>query len=235
MVVDCDTFLVTVYTVVDDWYQAVAAPVKPTRRGHRPELSDSEVLTPFLCQQWLGWSERQFLAYVAHHWHSYFPRLLDQSSYNQRTRDLAGCLTRLIGHLAAILGETEDAYQVIDGLPVPLARITRGVRHRLFADEAALGRGGVDRRWYFGVKLVLAVQADGVVTGFVIGPANTEERWLLEALLCWRQAPTGQPWTPADLPPSHRAGGTYVGPTGPIWPVDGAGAARDGRRRCLSE
>ncbi|MDQ3223387.1 MAG: hypothetical protein M3Q75_07965 [Gemmatimonadota bacterium] len=229
MVVACDTFLTTVYTVVDDWYRAVAAPTKPVRRGHQPEMSDSEVLTLQVCQQWLGWSERLFLAYVARHWRDYFPRLLDQSSYNRRTRDLAGCAVQLIGHLARLLGETDDPYQVIDGVPVPLARIARGRRHRLFAeDEAAVGRGGVDRRWYFGVKLVLAVQADGVITGFVVGPASTGERWLVESLLCWRHDPQGIPWTAAQLPPSHRRGGGYVGPTGPLWPVEGAGQPRRG-------
>jgi hypothetical protein len=229
MVVECDTFLVTVYTLIDDWYQAEAAPAKPRRRGRQPEMSDSEVLTLQVCQQWLGWSERQFLAYVARHWSSYFPRLLEQSSYNRRTRDLAGCAIALIGHLATLLGETEAPYQVIDGVPVPLARIARGRRHRLFAeDEAAVGRGGVDRRWYFGVKLVLAVQADGVITGFIVGPANTGERWLVDALLCWRDDPARVPWTAEQLPPSHRRGGSYVGPTGRRWPVEGAGVARRG-------
>lgn len=228
MVVDCDTFLVTVYTLIDDWYQQRCAPAKPLRRGRRPEVSDSEVLTLLLCQQWLGWSERMFLTYVDRHWRGYFPRLLDQSSYNRRTRDLAGCSVQLIGHLAATLGATEAPYQILDGVPVPLARITRGKRHRLFAAEAAIGRGGVDRRWYFGVKLVLAVQADGVITGFVVGPASTEERWLIDALLCWRQDPAGQPWGTADVPAAHRYGRRYVGPTGPIWPVDGAGTPRGG-------
>lgn len=108
MVVDCDTFLVTVYTLIDDWYQQFAALAKPVRRGHRPEVSDSEVLTLHLCQQWLGWSDRLFLAYVNRHWRGYFPRLLDQSSYNRRTRDLAGCGVQLVGYLASILGETEE-------------------------------------------------------------------------------------------------------------------------------
>ena len=229
MVVECDTFLVTVYTLVDDWYQATAAPHKPRRRGHQPEVSDSEILTLDLCQQWLGWSDRQFLRYVARHWRSYFPRLLSQSAYNRRTRDLAGCAVRFIQDLAQVLGPTEAPYQVMDGIPVPLARIARGKRRRLFAqDEAAVGRGGVDRRWYYGVKLVLAVQADGVITGFVVGPADTEERWLIDALLCWRHDPHGTLWTPADLPASHRRGGGYVGPTGQRWPVEGAGVPRQG-------
>ena len=46
MTVDLDTFLVALYTIVDDLYQEHFAPLKPRRPGKRPELSDSEVVTP---------------------------------------------------------------------------------------------------------------------------------------------------------------------------------------------
>jgi hypothetical protein len=63
----------------------------------------------------------------------------------------------------------------------------------------------------------LAVSADGVITGFVAGPASTEGRWLLDALLTWRADPAARPWEVADIPnPQQRSRG-YVGPTGPRW------------------
>lgn len=54
MALDLDTFLVALYTVVDDLYQQHAAPVKPVRPGPGPAVSDSEVLTLALCAQWGG-------------------------------------------------------------------------------------------------------------------------------------------------------------------------------------
>ena len=46
--------------------------------------------------------------------------------------------------------------------------------------EAAIGKGGSDRRWEYGIKLLAVVEESGCVSGFIAGPANTEERWLAE-------------------------------------------------------
>ncbi len=96
MPMDLDTFLVALYTIVDDLYQQQAARVKPVRPGPRPTVSDSEVLTLALCVQWWGRSERAFLRYARAHWRAYFPRFLSQSAYNRRCRDLAGVLVALV-------------------------------------------------------------------------------------------------------------------------------------------
>ena len=142
MPVDLDTFLVALYTIVDELYRQHVAPQRPVRRGQRPVMADSEVLTLAVCAQWHGRSERRFLRFVERYWRSYFPRVLHQSAFNRRARDLTGALTRLVPLVAAELGATLARYQVLDGVAMPLARRTRGIRHRLFADEAGIGRGG---------------------------------------------------------------------------------------------
>jgi hypothetical protein len=223
MTVEFDTFLVGLYTHVDDLYRAHFAHHKPTRPGATAVMSDSEVLTLALLGQALGLSERAVVRRAQHQWRAYFPRLLSQSAFNRRARDLAGVLVRLVPLVAAELGAATAAYQVLDGVPVPLARRCRGARHRLFGTEAAIGRGGSDRDWYYGCELLLAATEHGAVTGFLLGPANTDDRWFADALFCWRCDPLASPWSTADLPPSHRRGGGHVGPTGPLWPREGAG------------
>src|ERR687894_605370 len=54
MDVDLDTFLVTVYTVIDALYRAHLAPLTPPPDGHPTTLSDSEVLTLLIVGQWRG-------------------------------------------------------------------------------------------------------------------------------------------------------------------------------------
>ena len=232
MELDLDTFLTAVYVTVDELYQESLAGRKPLRRGKRAELSDSEALTLAILGQWQGRrSERAFLRYAVAHWRSYFPRLLSPAAFNRRARDLGGALCALgplvAARLAALL-PPGPRYQALDGVPVPLLRRCRGDRPKLFGAEAAIGRGGSDDDWYYGVALLLCVDQAGSVTGFVAGPADTGERWLAEALLRWRADPTAPAPRAAELAPalgpSHAAGGERAGPTGPLGPWPAAGA-----------
>lgn len=171
------------------------------------------------------------MAYARTHLRLYFPRLLHQSGFNRRARDLMAVLCAMgpaIGRRAsAILNLPLPAYEVLDGIAVPLMQRSRGMQHRSFRDEAAIGRGGSDNQWYYGVKLLAGVDAHGFLSGFVVGPANTEERWLAEALLRWRQDPSLPTPSSADLAqtlgPTHGAGGRRQGPTGPLGPRAGVG------------
>lgn len=224
MTLNLDTFLTALYTIVDDLYKDHCLRYKPSRPGRRAELSDSEVLTLTLCGQWFGTPERAFVRYASEHWKSYFPNMLTQSAFNRRSRDLCGVLIELSETLALELRAYASAYQAIDSVPVPLARMCCGDRHRLFGDEAAIGKGGSDRRFYYGCKLLVSVSDKGVITGFLIAPASTEDRWVAESFLCWRNNRMSYPREPDDLPdPIRRNGSRYVGATGPIWPRSAVG------------
>jgi hypothetical protein len=221
---DVDTFLVTVYCLIDDLYRQHAGPVRASLPGRPGELSDSEVLTlSVLCQWQTSGSERQFVAWAATHWRSYFPRLVSQSAFNRRARQLYGVLAQLgtwvrttVEHQVGLV----SVYEVIDGVPVPLMRRCRGHRRRCFGVEADFGYGGSDQEQYYGVKVLAAVDAVGFITGWVVGPASTEEHWLAEALFRWRGEPDAPPPCADDLAaalgPSHRLGGTRRGPSGPL-------------------
>lgn len=231
MELDLDTFLATVYCTVDELYVERFGPHKPVRPGVAPELSDSEVLALLVLAQWPPRRpERRFVRYVGRHWRAYFPRMLSQSAFNRRARDLAPALAALGPAVAerVVAAWPGAPYEVVDGVPVPLARRCRGLRRKLFTCEAAgLGKGGSDRDWYCGVHPVAAVHPAGVLTGFAGGPADTGERWLAEALLRWRRDPLAPQPTAAELAavlgPSHRKGGARLGPTGPLWGRTAAG------------
>ena len=221
---DVDTFLTTVYCLIDDLYRQHAGPVRAHLPGRPGELSDSEVLTlAVLCQWQTSGSERQFLAWATRHWRSYFPRLVSQSAFNRRARQLYGVLAGLSEWIRQAvephLGGAR-VYEVIDGVPVPLMRRCRGRRQRCFGLEADFGHGGSDQELYYGVKVLAAVDSAGFLSGWVVGPASTEEHWLAEALFTWRHRPDAPPPTADDLAsvlgPSHRHGGARLGPRGPV-------------------
>jgi hypothetical protein len=221
---DTDTFVITVYCLVDDLYRAHLAPLRRHQPGCPPQVSDSEVLTLLLLAHWYRWSERQLLRHAQTVWSHLFPRLLSQSAFNRRVRHCSTALAWLVPEVAAALDAPTAAYEVIDGTAVPLAQRGRGTASRLFGLAADLGRGGTEKDWYYGCKLLLSVTPSGAITGFVAGPASTEERWLAEALLAGRRQPLDGPWI--GYPPSllRRATGLpYTGPNGPLWPRLGCG------------
>lgn len=218
---DFDTFLVAVYTEIDTLLSSAQPPVRP---GPPPRMSDTAVLTLVVIGHWGGSSERGLLRWAETYLRSSFPVILSQSAFNRRVRQLGPRCVHLLLALAEVLGVATSPYQVVDTTAVPLARRCRGARQRLFADEAAVGHGGVDRQFSYGSKLLLAVAADGPISGVVLGPADTQDRWLGDALLTWRMTPDGIPWTVADIPRRSRRGHGRVGPTGPRWWPDSVGA-----------
>ncbi len=220
---DQDTFLVALYTITDDLYK-VNYPVTETGVGPKPIMSDSEIITLGLCSQWFKWPERKFLQYVAKCWSSYFPRLLSQSEYNRRFNALGERMAWLAPLIKGKMSGYCPMYEVLDCVPVPLMKRCRGERHKLFRTEIAnIGKGGSDRDWYYGVRLALSANPRGLITGFIIAPAKTSERWSAEYLLCYRKNLWGNPASVEDLPPSH--GKKRVGPGGAIWPKSGIGSS----------
>jgi hypothetical protein len=232
MDIDVDTFLTVVYCVCDEVYQREIRPQLRPRPGARPKLSDSEVLALVVLEQWHGQRcERCFLAYARQHWGAYFPRLTSQSAFNRRVRHLWAALCVLGPAVARMVSEylgRPPAYQVWDGVPVPLMRRCRGKRHRLFGTEADIGHGGSDKQPYYGMHLLAVANDQGTIDGCVIGPAATSEYWLAEAVLRWRVDPTAPTPTPQELAPrlgpTHLKGGLRVGPPGPLGPRLAAGA-----------
>jgi hypothetical protein len=221
-----DTFLVALYTITDDVYKA-AYPQIPPKPGAKPVMGNSEIITLGLCAQWLKWSERKLIQYVKDYWRAYFPHLVSQSAYNKRFRSLASCLTNLVpqvgSELAVYLVNREMAnYEVLDFVPVPLMKRCRGAKAKLFSRQIAnIGKGGSDQEWYYGIRLGISVNPQGPVTGFILAPAKTSERWPAEYFLHYRNRCQGRLARLEDLPPSH--GKPRVGPDGLIWPQAGTG------------
>ncbi len=201
---DLDTFMTTLYVWIDDWYKKqMAAQIK---RHHGPEakMSDSEVLTVALAGQWrkgVPWqSERAVVRYMQKQGRQWFPTMLSHSRYNERVRDLWAVFVKIQQALAHELGETTAAYQVVDCVPLPSCSNAQALKHGHWLWWGTRGYGGTHGGWYWGDQAVVSVTPQYVITGWLIGPANTDDRQMLQALLSQRQGGyaclTPQPWRP---------------------------------------
>lgn len=211
MDISTDTFLTSVYVTVDDF--CVRHP-RPVHGGPPPVMSDSEVLTLMLVRTWSGISERRFLRRIHQAYSTFFPQIISHSAFNRRAQSLLPMMAALLHDLAHQLKVWEEAFEIIDGLPVPLANPARGRNHRCFTpDEAGMACGGVGKGWYYGVNMMTCITASGVITGFVSTPANSGERWAANDIFSWRHDPTTLPIT-IDLATQARRHSRSV--TGPI-------------------
>ena len=77
---DLDSFLVSLYVQIDDWWKLKRSLEPPTKTGRPALLSDPEVLTLAILAQWPRFrSERDFWRFAWAHLRSYFPNLCSQS------------------------------------------------------------------------------------------------------------------------------------------------------------
>ena len=180
---DLDSFLVSLYVLVDDWWQAAHCST-PRRRGRPALLADSEVLTLAILAQWPRFrSERDFWRFARAHLLSYFPNLCTQGQFNRRVRSLQSELRALQSAFAGELTDPSAVYRVLDTTLVPAIVRVRASRKRLFCGQATFGRSASKTEWIYGFKVALVVDPEGVATVFFLAPAASEERPIGDALL----------------------------------------------------
>jgi hypothetical protein len=211
MDLDLETFLVALYVIVDDLYQSHIAPRMPATGGPPAQMSDSEVLCLGLAVQWrsgVPWkSEHGIMRYVRKHLRHLFPTVLTQSAFNRRLRRLWGAFILIQDAVAAQL--TQGDYDVMDGCPIPVAHGARSFNPGWLADIARIGKGGNDR-YFYGVRMMMVINQNGVAMGWALASGNVQERWVAELLFSIRagvpglQGPlneTGQ--KPRVIPPAE--------------------------------
>jgi hypothetical protein len=180
---DLDSFLVSLYVLVDDWWQE-HHPSSARKPGRPPLLSDSEVITLAILAQWPRFrSERDFWRFAHAHLRAYFPNLCTQSQFNRRVRALELELRALQRAFAGELCEPSAVYRVLDTTLVPAVVRVRASRKGLFAGQASFGRSASKTEWVYGFKVALVVDPDGVITAFGLAPAASDERPIGEALI----------------------------------------------------
>ncbi len=180
---DLESFLITLYVLVDDWSQD-RRPSSASRPGRPVALSDSEVLTLAILAQWPRFrSERDFWRFADAHLRQYFPNLLSQGQLNRRMRTLEPKLRALQQHLAETLLEPSTVYHILDTTLIPAVVRVRACRKGLFAGQAAFGRCVSKTEWIYGFKVALSITPEGVITAFGLASANCDDRPVGEFLV----------------------------------------------------
>jgi hypothetical protein len=189
---DMDTFVTTVYVMVDDYCKAqhIDWPVQP---GPAASLGVSEVLSLARLSRWARFrSEREFYRYARRHLRAAFWGLPAYSQFNRLVRAASVWLIGFSHWLVAQVQARQCAYEILD----TMGCATRDAHRRgngWLAGEASIGycnRLG----WYEGLSVMTSVTPEGLITGFGCAPASTKEQPYAETFLAARaQQPAGLP------------------------------------------
>jgi hypothetical protein len=184
---DPETFLTELYVAVDDFCKTRSP--GGNHPGPAGGLTTSEVVTLAIYAQETRFpSERAFHRYASRHLRPLVPGLPSRDRFNRVVRACGEAITAFalqVGHLLAV-GD-ERRFEAIDGTGLVVRNAKRRGAGWLFgqADIGWCTRIG----WYEGLRLLLSVTPAGVVTGWGIGPASTNDRVLAETFFAARATP----------------------------------------------
>ena len=184
--VDTDTFLTALYVTADDFCKSLSTP-GPTP-GPKASLTSSEVITLVIFSQWARFrSERDFYRYAVSRLRQAFPTLPRRSQFNRLARRHYETLADFFLYLADLLQGQHCLYEALDSSGVP----TRNAKRRGAGWLPGQADIGWSNRlgWYEGFRLLLAVNPQGVITGFSFAPASTQDRSLAEDFFAFRHTP----------------------------------------------
>ncbi len=178
-----DLFLI-VFVLVDDWYQRKGKHYLQGKPGAKPEFLDSEVITLMLMEDFIPYpSETQYIGYIRANYLDLFPRLISQSQFNRRARNLRLLVEKLRQYWIQQKAWQEQSSFLLDTKPVPVLGYKRNKHQSDFLGSANFGHCVSRNLKYFGYKLVTVSTLFGVPIFYDLVPANTDERQAAEAVI----------------------------------------------------
>jgi hypothetical protein len=181
---DRTDFIITVYLLVCEHYQAITAHVPVRRGGYAPALTDEEVITIELCGEYFKLaSDEDIVDYFQAHYQDWFPQLRDRTLFVRQAANLWQVKACIQQRLTQVRGQAQDAVQVIDTVPLPVCGLTRAPRDRCFKPDADYGYCAAKDLHYYGFKLGLRVARSGMIIHYPLLPARPHDVQLTDALV----------------------------------------------------
>jgi len=215
MTADLDTLLTALYVELTD---RIIPARGPGRRGpgRPPEVTDAELACLAVAQVLLRHDgERHWLRAAPRLVGHLFPRLLAQSEYNTRLRQIAPLIEAALRWLADATPATAELLRLMDAALVPCGTSAVTAKRSDLFGYAGYGYCPSHSRWYWGCKLLICT-CDGTVTGFSLAnPKMHGERDQARQTL--ERQPANRPAPVPELAPTARRG-RHLDPEKPARP-----------------
>lgn len=162
--------IITTYCLCDDLLKAQA------HREHKLcRMTDAEVMTCALtATRFFGGCLERARVYLLEH--ALVPTMLSKSRLSRRLHRLADRFADLFEQIASTFKQSAtEATYVLDTMPVPTIENARIPRARLYRDACFRGYQASKRRFFFGLKLHLVVDAQGRPVEAMLTPGSVSD------------------------------------------------------------
>lgn len=161
---DPDEALIWLYLLIDQAYRdKLFLSCQRFSNNDTPIFSDVELLTTFLFGQVEGFrTQKKNYRYIKGHYSAWFPKLPTYEGWNKRLRLALDAFPDLIEYIATYLygcGFRFKGYDIVDSLPIKLARGSRSSGASVASEIANKSYCDSRSEWYYGVKLHLQATA----------------------------------------------------------------------------
>ena len=170
---DLDTFIISVFCMVDDELRVLDTAQRRRRRGPKPVLADSEVLTMELAGEFLGLDQDKALyCFFRQHYENFFPALqhVHRTTFLRQAANLWHLKEELWQRLLLRIPH-DSQLAIVDSLPLAVCRFARAPRCRRFRGEAAFGKDHLMHQTFYGFRLHVRLLWPGVISRFFLAPA----------------------------------------------------------------
>src|SRR5215472_18221673 len=175
--------LLEVFCLVDDQLQALNLG-RLRQRGPQPKLADSEVITIELVGEfWKLGTDRDLFRHFRRYHRAEFPALaqIDRTTFTRQAANLWRVKQLIQQRLAQRLAG-DDPLWLVDSLPIDACQFARATFCQRFAGQADYGYCHLRKRTFYGLRLHLRVNRDGVIVGYQLAPARASEKAVLTEL-----------------------------------------------------
>ena len=146
-------FIINVFCIIDDELKKMLSGKKLRERGFLPKLTDSEVITMEIVEEFLGKDcDKTIWEYFKHHWNHFFPKIPNRSTFARQAANLQVVKRIMQERLAISLGSLADTLHMIDGLPMPVCKFARTYFSKVFKGDAAYGYCATKKESYYGFR-----------------------------------------------------------------------------------
>lgn len=168
--------IIKIYLMIDKKYLDITKGCPIRKGGFEPKLTDVEAITIEVIGEMQSRNgDRAIWQYFKDHWLHYFPNLPSYKTFAKQCANLTWTKKTI---LERIFPPKENIH-IIDGVPMPICHNARAHRSRTLANACTWGYCASKNEHYHGLKGHLLIGKSGLISEFIVTPANTDERSVL--------------------------------------------------------